>query len=52
MAAGVYTLAHGAVHDVTTAALAAVATLALTVPRVPPVAVVLAGGVAGWLLGL
>ncbi len=52
MAAGVYTLARGGVHDAATAALAAVATLALTAERVPPPAVVLAGGVAGWLLGL
>lgn len=47
-----YTPARGAVHDAATAGLAAVATLALGVPWVPPVALVLAGGVAGWLLGL
>jgi chromate transporter len=52
MAAGVYTLARGAVHDGATAVLAGAAALALTAQRVPPVAVVLAGGVAGWLLGL
>lgn len=52
MAAGVYTLARGAVHDAATAALAGASALALTAPWVPPVAVVLAGGVAGWLLGL
>jgi chromate transporter len=52
MAAGVWTLARGAVHDGVTAALAGVAALLLTAQWVPPVAVVLAGGVVGWLLGL
>jgi len=52
MAAGVYTLARSAVHDAPTAALALVATLALTASWVPPVTVVLVGGLAGWLLGL
>ena len=52
MAAGVYTLARSAVHDLATTALAAAATVLLSVSALPPVAVVLAGGVVGWLLGL
>jgi chromate transporter len=52
MAAGVYTLARGAVHGGASAALAGAAALVLSAERVPPIAVVLAGGVAGWLLGL
>ena len=52
MAAGVYTLARSAVHDAPTSALALVATLALNASWVPPVTVVLVGGLAGWLLGL
>ncbi len=52
MAAGVYTLARGAVHDGMTAALAGAATLVLARQWLPPIAVVLAGGVTGWLLGV
>lgn len=52
MAAGVYTLARSAVHDLITAALAAAATVLFGISSLPPVAVVLAGGVVGWLLGL
>jgi chromate transporter len=52
MAAGVYTLARSAVHDLTTAGLAAAATVVLGFSWLPPVAVVLAGGVVGWVFGL
>ena len=52
MAAGVYTLARSAVHDLATTALAAAATVLLSISSLPPVAVVCAGGVVGWLLGL
>jgi chromate transporter len=52
MAAGVYTLARSAVHDATTAAVAVAAAVVLAVRWLPPVAVVLAGGVVGWLAGL
>lgn len=51
MAGGVYTLARSAIHDVRTAAIAIGAALALATLRVPPVVVVLAAGLAGWLLG-
>ena len=50
MAAGVYTLARSAVHDWVTAALAAAATVVLAARWLPPVIVVLAGGVVGWLV--
>ena len=50
MAAGVYTLARSAVHDWVTAALAAAATVVLAARWLPPVLVVLAGGVVGWLV--
>jgi len=52
MGAGVYTLARSAVHDWVTAALAAAATVALAARWLPPVAVVLVGGLVGWLVGL
>ncbi len=52
MAAGVYTLARSVVHDLTTAALATAAIVLLGASWLPPVAVVLAGGVVGWLFGL
>ncbi len=48
-AAGVYTLARGAVHDVATAAIALVATVVLLNRWLPPVVVVLGTGVV-WLL--
>jgi len=50
MAAGVYTLAQSGIHDAVTAAIAAVAALALWTRRVPPAAVVLGAGVIGWLV--
>ena len=50
MAAGVYTLARSAVHDWVTAALAAAAAVVLAARWLPPVLVVLAGGVVGWLV--
>jgi len=52
MAAGVYTLARSAVHDWATAGLAAAATALLGSFPLPPIVVVLAGGVIGWLAGL
>ena len=52
MAAGVYTLARAAVHDWVTTALATAATVVLAARWLPPVVVVLAGGLAGWLVGL
>ena len=52
MAAGVYTLARSAVHDWATDGLAAAATAALGLFTLPPIVVVLAGGVIGWLAGL
>jgi chromate transporter len=51
MAGGVYTLARSAIHDVRAAGIALGAALALATGRVPPLAVVLAAGLAGWLLG-
>jgi chromate transporter len=51
MAGGVYILARSAIHDVRTAAIAVCAAVALATVRVPPVVVVLAAGLAGWLLG-
>jgi chromate transporter len=52
MGAGVYTLARSAVHDWSTAALAAAATVVLAARWLPPVVVVLVGGLVGWLAGL
>ena len=49
-AAGVYTLARGAVHDVPTAAIGLVATVVLLNRWLPPVVVVLGTGVVSWLL--
>ena len=49
-AAGVYTLARSALHDVTTVVLALAAGLVLYHGRVPAMLVVVLGGVAGWLL--
>jgi chromate transporter len=51
MAGGVYTLARSAIHDWRTGAIAVGAALAMLSARMPPVAVVLAAGLAGWLLG-
>jgi chromate transporter len=51
MAGGVYTLARSAIHDVRAAGIALAAALALATGRVPPLVVVLAAGLAGWLLG-
>ena len=49
MAGGVYTLARSAIHDPFTAGVAAAAALALALRPVPPVAVVLLAGLAGWV---
>jgi chromate transporter len=51
MAAGVYTLARSALHDVLTVALALTAALVLATRRAPPMLVVLVAGLVGWLLG-
>jgi chromate transport protein ChrA len=51
MAAGVYTLAHSALHDALTVALALTTALALAARWAPPMLVILAAGLAGWLLG-
>jgi len=51
MAAGVYTLAHSALHDALTVALALVTALTLASRWAPPMLVVVVAGIAGWLLG-
>lgn len=50
MAAGVYTLARSALQDTLSVALAASAAVVLLAKWAPPVAVVLAAGVIGWLV--
>ena len=50
MAAGVYTLAQSALHDLLTVALAVTAALALAARWAPPMLVVIVAGVAAWLL--
>src|SRR6185436_14614032 len=50
MAGGVYTLARSAIHDTFTAGIAVAAAIALVLRPVPPLAVMLAAGLAGWLL--
>ena len=50
MGAGVYTLARSALHDTLSVALAASAAVVLLAKWAPPVAVVLAAGVIGWLV--
>ena len=52
MAASVYAVAHSAVTDLPTAALAAATCLILARRWLPMAAVVLAAGGIGWLLGL
>jgi len=52
MAAGVYTLAGSAIQGWATAGLAAAATALLWAFSLPPIVVVLAGGLVGWLAGL
>lgn len=52
MAAGVYTLARSGIQDGATAALGLLAAVVLYAGRVPPIAVVLAAGAAGWAAGL
>ena len=49
MAGGVYTLARSAIHDPFTAVVAAAAAIALALRPVPPLAVMLAAGLAGWV---
>jgi chromate transporter len=51
MAAGVYTLAQSALHDVLTVALALATAVALAMRWAPPMLVVVAAGLVGWLLG-
>ena len=51
MAAGVYTLAQSALHDVLTVALALATAVALAARWAPPMLVVVAAGLVGWLLG-
>jgi chromate transporter len=51
MAAGVYTLARSALHDVLTVALALGTALVLAGRSVPPMLVILVAGLLGWLLG-
>jgi chromate transporter len=51
MAAGAYTLTRSAVHDWLTAAIAVAAFAVLWRGVVPPIAVVVLGGVVGWLAG-
>jgi chromate transporter len=48
--AGVYTLARSALHDGLTLAVALVAGVLLYATRAPAMAVVLLGGIAGWVL--
>jgi chromate transport protein ChrA len=50
MGAGVYTLARSALQDTLSVALAASAAVVLLAKWAPPVAVVLAAGVIGWLV--
>jgi chromate transporter len=50
MAGGVYTLARSAIHDARSAVIAAAAALLLATGRVPPIVVIVAAGLAGWLL--
>ena len=52
MAAGVYTLARGAINGAATAAIAVAAAAILAATPLPPILVVLAGGLVGWLAGL
>lgn len=51
MAAGVYTLAQSALHDVLTVALALATAVALAMRWAPPMLAVVAAGLVGWLLG-
>jgi chromate transporter len=50
MAAGVYTLARAGLHDMLSIVLAGSATVVLLAKWAPPVAVVLAAGLIGWLV--
>jgi len=52
MAAGVYTLARSGVQDWATGALALLAAVVLYGRWLPPIALVLAAGLVGWLAGL
>src|SRR5439155_24465835 len=51
-AAGVYTLARAGIHGPASVIIAILAGLALWTGRVPAIALVLAGAVAGWLVAL
>ena len=50
MAAGVYTLARSALHDVLTIALALTTALVLAARWAPPMLVIVIAGLVGWLL--
>jgi chromate transporter len=52
MAAGVYTLARSGIHDWATGALALLAAVILYARWLPPLALVVAAGLVGWLAGL
>ena len=51
MAAGAYTLTRSAVHDAFAATIAVAAFALLWRDALPPIAVVVLGGVVGWLVG-
>ena len=51
MAAGVYTLAHSALHDALTIGLALATAAALAARWAPPMLAVVVAGVIGWFLG-
>ncbi len=52
MAAGVYTLARSGIHDWATGSLALLTAALLSTGRLPSFLLVLAAGIAGWLMGL
>ena len=52
MAAGVYTLARSGIHDWATGSLAVLAAAVLYRRWLPPLALVVSAGLAGWLAGL
>ena len=52
MAAGVYTLGRGGIHDVRSAAIAAVAGLVIWHGRAAPMLVIVAAAVVGWLAAI
>jgi chromate transport protein ChrA len=52
MTAGVYTLARSGIHDWATGILALLAAVILYARWLPPLALVVAAGLVGWLAGL